>query len=150
MIRKFKQSIIDVLKSHTSDMEITLGLAFGIFIGFIPIYGFQTIAILLITLFISKFNRISALLSSQLFIPPVIPFTVGLDYIVGSLIISGSIEFIHITQFEQILLYVKPIFIGSAVVAPLMGILSGFIFYPIVKKIRYSMKHKHDDCETSD
>ncbi len=136
MLKKLKASLKNILKSHLSNLDIALGFGLGIFVGFIPIYGFQTILILLLTLFIPKCNRIVAFASSQLFIPPFIPFTVGLDYIIGSLLLTGKINFMKIAQFEDILIYVKPIFIGSIIVAPIMGVLFTFIVYFILKKIR--------------
>lgn len=136
MIKKFRKILVDLVKSHSSDMEITLGFALGILIGFIPVYGFQTILILLLTLIIPKCNRIAALASSNLFIPPVIPFTVGLDYIVGSFILTGNVTIVSIHSLEEILLYIKPIFVGAAVVAPIMALISGFIFFPLLRTVR--------------
>lgn len=140
MLKQIRQILVNLVKSHSSDMEITLGFGLGIFVGFIPVYGFQTILVLLLTLLIPKCNRISALASSNLFIPPLIPFTVGLDYIVGSFLLTGQLTFVSIQSFEDILLYLKPVFIGSALVAPVMAIISGFIFYPLLRTARARFK----------
>lgn len=140
MLNRIRHILVTLVKSHSSDMEITLGFAFGILVGFVPVYGFQTIIILIITLIIPKCNRIAALASSNLFIPPVIPFTVGLDYIVGSFLLTGNISPVSIQSVEDILLYIKPIFVGSAVVAPIMAVLLGFIFYPLLKTARARFK----------
>lgn len=137
MIKKLKTILKNILKSHSSNLDIALGFGLGIFVGFIPVYGFQTILVLLLLLFIPKCNKITAIASSQLFIPPFIPFTVGLDFIVGSLLLTGKINLIRITQFEDILIYIKPIFIGSIIVAPIMGALSTLIVYLILKKTRH-------------
>ncbi len=136
MRKKLKILFKNIITSNSSNFEIAYGFGIGIFVGFLPIYGFQTIISILLAIIFKKANRISLIFATQLFLPPIIPIVIAMDYFIGALILYRKIEIIKIEQLKDILIYVKPIFLGSVIVAPIMGIISGTIFYYILKKIK--------------
>ncbi|MFO8061554.1 MAG: DUF2062 domain-containing protein [bacterium] len=136
MKKKIKFLFRKILLSNSSDFEVTLGFGLGIMVGFIPLYGFHTIICILLAIIIPKANRLSLILASQIFIPPVMAVALGIDYFAGSLILYRNISFMRITKVDDLLYYIKPIFAGSIIAAPLMGLLSSIVFYYVFKKIR--------------
>lgn len=136
MLNKIKQHFREILRSNSDASGIALGFGIGFFIGFLPIYGFQTIAAILAAYVIRRANKVSVIFGSQLFIPPVMAVALAIDYAAGSLVLFGDFTFHRITDFAEILLYIKPIAIGSLIAGPIAGILAGFIFYFILKIIR--------------
>ncbi|HAF07432.1 MAG: Uncharacterized protein XD76_0374 [candidate division TA06 bacterium 32_111] len=136
MFRKFNNELKNLIYSNLSADQIANGFAVGVFIGFLPLYGFQTVLSIVAALIFKNVNRISLVTATQLFLPPVIPIVVFLNYLVGSLILYRKILFLKLTSFEDIIIYIKPIFIGSLFVGFFFAILSKYIIKFIVIKLR--------------
>jgi len=83
--RKTYTGIADkIIESNESRMHSSVSMAFGVFMGIIPIWGFQLIvAILLSVLF--KLNKLLVILSANISIPPMIPLIIFLSYKCGAL-----------------------------------------------------------------
>jgi len=61
------------LDSNESIMRKSLGVAFGVFMGIVPIWGFQFVSALVFAHFL-KLNKAIVGLAAQISIPPMIPF----------------------------------------------------------------------------
>lgn len=138
-----------VLKGNSSPHEISLGLAIGIFVGFTPLVGVQTILILILIIIIPKINKISVYLSSWVmnqftFVPIYL-----LDYWTGSffLRIERRIEYnefhniIIEKNINQIINIGKGIFFPMLLGGVIVGIILGGFTY-IIFRIFFERKQK--------
>jgi len=124
----FKQETYTKLKNEAlnrdeSNILSAVSVGFGVFMGIIPIWGFQLItAIALSVLF--RLNKALVIISANISLPPLIPFIIFLSYKVGALWITDNtielnftsditIESIH-ENFLQYLYGSITLAIGSA------------------------------------
>ncbi|MCF8374251.1 MAG: DUF2062 domain-containing protein [Bacteroidales bacterium] len=76
-----------ILKSKEPTGKIASALGFGILMGIVPIWGFQTIvAIFLAHLF--KLNKALVVIAANISIPPILPFILYFSYLTGSLVLN--------------------------------------------------------------
>lgn len=113
-------------------------VGFGIFMGIIPIWGWQMIVATVLSHFL-KLNKGIVLLSSNISFPPLIPIIVYISLFFGKWINFNDegdniIELIQSHEYaEAILLGGVQYLVGSTIFAVIAGI-SGFIIsYPILK-----------------
>jgi len=138
-MNKIKETWRKLLSSNSSPHEIALGLSIGVFVGFTPLVGIQTILILLLIFIIPKINKISAYLSSWVmnqftFVPIYL-----LNYWIGAFIlkIENKLEYSEFTKIilqrnlSQIINIGKNIFIpmllGGLIVASTLALLTYII-----------------------
>lgn len=126
----------DVLGGNDPAYRVSLAIAFGVFMGIVPIWGYQllvgfTIAHLL------RINKAVFFLAANISLPPMIPFILYLSYILGGLSFgefSWQID-MEIT-FETIGKNLKQYIVGSMILATTAGLLSGILSYPILRLIK--------------
>lgn len=89
---KFTYILRDQIKSHNENpLKVALATGFGIFMGIIPIWGFQ----MLVAAFLAHFfrlNKILVLAASNISIPPMIPFIIYFSYKTGGLVLGSGEE----------------------------------------------------------
>lgn len=79
-IKKFINK--NIIHSPESNAKITLAIMLGIFMGIVPIWGYQMLAaVFLAALF--KLNKVIVLVASNISIPPVMPFLLYGSYATG-------------------------------------------------------------------
>lgn len=81
-----------LLKHNESNFKTSLALGFGIFMGIVPIWGFQ----MLVAAFLAhllKLNKILVLTASNISVPPIIPFIVYFSFEIGKLVVDQPVEF---------------------------------------------------------
>ena len=79
-------------KHNESNLKVSFALGFGVFIGIVPIWGFQ----MLVAAFLAhllKLNKILVLTASNISIPPLIPFIVYLSFELGKLLVDKPVVF---------------------------------------------------------
>lgn len=87
----------EAIKPNESNFMKALSLGFGVFMGIIPLWGFQLlIGIPLSVLF--KMNKVLFVAAANISIPPMIPFILYASMIVGQFIVGGEIN--HETIFS--------------------------------------------------
>ena len=122
---RIKNAIQEFFSQKGSDFQKSVSVGFGVFMGIVPVWGFQMIAAVFLS-YLLKLNKVIVLISSNISIPPFIPFIIFGSLYTGNLIIGGE-QLIFSTDIN--LGDVKPIlkqyFIGSIIFA----ILLGFIFF---------------------
>lgn len=121
-IQKIKQ---EFLSQKGSKLQKSLSIGFGVFMGIVPIWGFQMIVAIFLA-YIFKLNKIIVLVFSNISIPPLIPFILFGSYYTGHLLIGGE-ELIFSTEigFEHVQSVLKQYLIGSMIVSLILG----FIFF---------------------
>ena len=90
---KFSVIIKEQLQKHNeSPVKIATGLGFGVFMGNIPVWGFQMLlAAFLAHLF--RLNKVLVLAASNISLPPLIPFIVFLSFELGKLLVNQPVDF---------------------------------------------------------
>ena len=88
-----------MLRSHSSNREIALGLAVGMFVSFFPIYGPQMLACLAIVFIFRRLNKIAVFLGVQF--SWLYPLVVYCDYQVGRLIMPGEHPAFLMSDFRE-------------------------------------------------
>lgn len=126
--------IEDVVGSNDSPKVKSTSIALGVFIGIIPIWGFQTITVIFLAVTF-RLNKLLAFAGSNISIPPMIPIIVFASLQIGGLILNTNVSEEHgSTGFDfgnHLLEYI----VGSFVLATLSAILIWFISYFLLLKI---------------
>jgi len=126
-----------ILLTDETNFNIAMAVAFGVFMGIVPIWGLQLItAIALAHLF--KLSKFIVIVAANISIPPMIPFILYASYITGGIIMGTgtNIRFsgdLTIRSFENNLLqYI----LGSIAFAVIMGIVTGIVSFFFVSNLR--------------
>jgi len=110
-------------------------VAFGIFMGIIPIWGFQLIIAIALS-FVLKLNKILVVVAANISLPPMIPLIIFLSYKIGAfwmgpaageLSFDGSITLASIQKNLQQYIY------GSVTLAILAGVFAGLFTLLLLK-----------------
>ena len=139
------------LDTNESIIRKSSGVAFGIFMGIIPIWGFQFVSALIFAHFL-KLNKAIVGLAAQISVPPMIPFLLYASLKTGQLILGTnmsetvSTEHISLDTAKQLLYeyffsgkvlqHLYEYLLGSMVFAVIMAIVFGFITFIILKLTR--------------
>ncbi len=82
----------EIFRIDESVLKKSLSVAFGVFMGIVPIWGFQLlIGIPLAVLF--RLNKVLFLAAANISLPPLIPFIIYFSYYVGGYFVSNDIKF---------------------------------------------------------
>jgi len=129
---KYKKLAARLLRLNNSPHEISVGVAIGVFIGILPVYGLHTILVVIAAILVRPANKIAIFLGTSISLPPTVPPITWAGYEIGRLILKGRFEplswsvFKNIT-FQKICSFYQPLFLGSVV----LGIICAAIFYLI-------------------
>ena len=134
--KKFKQLLNDHLYNpHHSAQLKAVSVAFGIFMGIIPAWGFQLVsAIFLAILF--KLNKPLVIVAANISIPPMIPLIIFLSYKTGTIWMGENamqINFSNSITLESIKNNLLQYIYGSITLAFAAGITAGFITFILLK-----------------
>lgn len=84
-IRRFIRE--NLTHSGESNMKITLSVMLGIFMGITPFWGYQMITAAVLAHFL-RLNKVIAVVTANISIPPMIPFLLYGSYVTGGLILG--------------------------------------------------------------
>jgi len=143
--RSFKEFIREnITNSKDSNSKIALSVAVGAFMGVMPIWGWQMLAAVAVASFF-RLNRFIALASSNISIPPLLPFILFLSYFSGELVLGGSSDIqpyttnISLAWVKQNLLQYL---VGSLVFGFLLAITMGSLTYLLLQILRRQKPQK--------
>lgn len=126
------------LRIRAHPHKVALGLALGVFVGFLPIVPFQIVTAVSLA-FLVKGNKLAAALGTWVSNPLNIPFLYYLFYLVGKFFWPGEVAY-SLTSFEmkEILKAGWDVFgmmcLGGAILGLPAAILTYFIFVKVLKK----------------
>jgi len=135
---KFKQLLNEHLYNpqHSAQLK-AVSVAFGIFMGIVPIWGFQLVtAIFLAILF--KLNKPLVIIAANISIPPMIPVIIFLSYKTGVIWMGENamhINFSNSITLESIKTNLVQYIYGSITLAVAAGIVSGLLTFILLKWI---------------
>jgi len=144
-VKKFIREFI--INSSDSNSRITWSVMLGIFLGVIPIWGFQML-VAFSTAYLLKLNRFITVAASNISIPPLLPFILYLSYKTGELLVgkpttvSNASGFTYAWVKTNIVQYL----VGSLVFAVLLSLITGLITYILLGIFRRNkMLNVHSD-----
>jgi glycosyltransferase involved in cell wall biosynthesis len=146
-IRQFIQD--NVINSRFTNMEIAISVSVGVFIGVIPIWGFQMLVAFGVAHWL-KLNRFVTVAASNISIPPMLPLILFLSYITGGLIIGynkAAVKYSSGISLEWVKGNILQYLVGSVVFGILAGVVLGAITYFLLQIFR---KSKNVNKEISD
>jgi uncharacterized protein len=118
------------LRLKGSREEIARGLAIGVFMGFTPTLGIQTISAIFVAA-IFKGNKFLAALGAGITNPLTIPFFYAGTYKIGSAVLGNPLDFSFLSHptFQDFWSIGNDLFLALWVGGLIVGIPSGIVFY---------------------
>lgn len=118
-----------------SDSVKAASIAFGIFMGIVPIWGFQMLVAVFLAL-IFRLNKALVLIASNISIPPMIPLIIFGSYKLGAIWMGdhpGHLEFSRNITVESIRNNLRQYIFGSTTLAILAGGIIGLLAFGLLK-----------------
>lgn len=125
-----------ITQSKESNLKITLATMLGIFMGIVPVWGYQ----MLITLFLAyvfKLNKVIAIVAANISLPPIIPFLLYASYYTGCMVtgVSTDLNFSDLS-LENVTSVIEQYLIGSIIFAGISSLLAGGIVFSLLSVCR--------------
>lgn len=124
-----------ITNPHETNRTKAVSVGFGVFMGIVPIWGFQMMVALALS-FVFRLNKIIVLVAANISIPPMIPLILYLSHLTGKIWmgsaavdISFDKELTISTLRESFIQYV----LGSITLATASGIFFGIATYLFLK-----------------
>lgn len=119
-----------VFNADESAQHRALSVAFGVFMGIAPIWGFQLLVAIPLAIFL-RLNRYLVVISANISLPPMIPLLIYLSYLLGGLVVAqpvqlASAEGLTLASIHQNFMQY---FIGSWLLAGSAALLAGGATY---------------------
>lgn len=125
-----------LIHSGESVMRLSIAVGFGVFMGIIPIWGFQ-MAVAVVLAHLLKLNKIVVLASSNISIPPCIPFIIfGSLWCGGHILGAPTIADINTLSIDVAWQSFLQYLIGSIAFAIAMGLVAWIISYTFIRLFR--------------
>lgn len=139
--QKFKK----LIGSGEPTPKLATAVGFGVFMGIVPIWGYQMIAAAFLAHFF-RLNKALVLLASNISIPPMMPFILYGSFLMGKLFVKSPVNVVldGNLSLESIKVAALQYILGSIVLAAGAGILFGLLAY-LVLFIRRNGKKKNEE-----
>jgi glycosyltransferase involved in cell wall biosynthesis len=126
--------IEDVVGSNDSPSVKSTSIALGVFIGIIPIWGFQTITVIFLAITF-RLNKLLAFAGSNISIPPMIPIIVFASVQIGGLILNNEVQQGKESALFDFGSHLLEYVIGSFILASVSAVLIWFVSYFLLLKL---------------
>ncbi|MBF0386776.1 MAG: DUF2062 domain-containing protein [Candidatus Omnitrophica bacterium] len=148
MWRKIKSALRQFILTNNEPESIALGLAIGVFVCVLPLYGLHTLLVVVFALLIPRANKIAILLGTNLSLPPTVPFITWAGYEIGRSLFWNrryppfDMDFFKHFDWKRLAEFYYPLFVGSVI----LGLLGGMVVYLVaVNTIRWKRKLRKAD-----
>ncbi len=133
-IKKFTHN--HITHSPDSNRHITLSVMLGVFMGIVPVWGYQMILALVLAQFL-RLNKVIALVASNISIPPMIPFLLYGSYVTGCLALGQpvSLAFTDLS-LESAWNVLTQYIVGSFIFAAICSITIGLLTFGLLTAFR--------------
>jgi len=125
----------EAIKPEESNLRKATSLGFGVFMGIVPLWGFQLlIGIPLAVLF--RLNKVLFIAAANISLPPMIPFIIYGSLLVGQKVLDGEVNHSKILSYslDDVMENVPHYFLGATLLA-IIAFVSVFIVSFILLKI---------------
>ncbi len=133
-----KNGIRQLLTSGDSSLKLSLSVAFGVFMGIMPIWGFQLITAITLA-FLFKLNKPLVILFANISIPPFIPFILYLSMLCGTFWVKDAVLMFPFS-FDISLESVKPFIVQYVTGSITLGLIAAMTFGLIARLFLYARK----------
>jgi glycosyltransferase involved in cell wall biosynthesis len=126
------------LNPNESNAKKAVSIGLGIFLGIVPIWGFQLITSYVLAR-VLKLNKALVLIACNISMPPMIPFIIFASFLTGKLWMkegSTMIVFSRNLSAKTIMLNLEQYLYGSITLSIVAGLLSGLIVYILLAIFR--------------
>ena len=134
--KRRRQLLEDHLLSPQHSDEIkAISIAFGTFMGIVPIWGFQLAAAIFLSI-VLKLNKTLVILTANISIPPMIPVIIFLSYKLGAYWMGADafeMTFNRSITLQTIYNNLQQYIIGSITLAVVAGLTLGTLSYLLLK-----------------
>jgi glycosyltransferase involved in cell wall biosynthesis len=126
-----------VMQTADSSAKTIFSVMLGIFMGIVPIWGYQLITALALA-YLLRLNKFIVAVAANISIPPMIPLILYLSYITGGYVLSVDNHLVFSSDFSltwvenNLLQYV----VGSLVFAVIAAVCSGLLTFVLLKVFR--------------
>jgi glycosyltransferase involved in cell wall biosynthesis len=133
---KWKEVFIDELFDPAQSIgRKSVSVGFGIFMGILPIWGFQLVAAIFLAVFL-RLNKGLVIVFANISIPPMIPLIIYASYKFGAFWMPGSAQTVSMTNslsLSMIRYNFKQYLAGSISLAIIAGGVAGLISFVLLK-----------------
>ena len=133
---KFKKALNDHLFiTHQSSGIKAFSVGFGIFMGIIPIWGFQLLAAIFLAL-LFKLNKPLVIIAANISVPPLIPVIIFGSYKTGALWMGANaqaLQFNNSITLDSIKKNLQQYIYGSITLAIAAGLVFGLLTFILLK-----------------
>lgn len=135
--KTFKGVIRDeILGGNEPTHMIAVAIGFGIFMGIVPIWGYQLLVGFTIA-HLFKINKAIFFIAANISIPPMIPFILYLSYIIGGMAMGEFSWAVNMdVTWDVVKENLQQYIVGSMILASLGGLLIGFMSYLILLMVK--------------
>lgn len=133
-VKKFVSK--NITHSPESNRQIALAVMLGVFMGIVPIWGYQMIVAGILAHFMGL-NKVITIVASNISIPPMIPFLLFGSYVTGGWILDRPVVLtLHEVTFETIKDSLVQYLAGSMVFAVGCAIVAGLVCLTMLSLFR--------------
>jgi glycosyltransferase involved in cell wall biosynthesis len=137
--RKKMKKVLDehLFNPHHSPQLKAVSVAFGVFMGIVPIWGFQLAAAIFLAI-LFKLNKPIVIIAANISIPPMIPLIIFLSYKMGAFWMGANamqIDFSNAITLDSIKKNLQQYIFGSITLAIVAGLVLGLITFIFLKLI---------------
>jgi glycosyltransferase involved in cell wall biosynthesis len=134
--KNFRQKVHEHLfNTGLSDTNKSLSVAFGVFMGIIPIWGFQLVAAIFLAI-LFKLNKPLVIIAANISIPPMIPLIIFFSYKAGAFWMGNNamqLDFSKAISLNSIKKNLQQYIYGSISLAIIAGLLFGLLTLLLLK-----------------
>jgi uncharacterized protein (DUF2062 family) len=126
----------NITESPDSNLKIAASVGLGLFFGVSPLWGYQMITAVAAA-HLLRLNKVLTLVSSNISIPPMIPFLLYGSYVTGCKVLGDPVN-LHLNElsFENVKSVIEQYLIGSVIFAVGCSILAGTIAFILLTACR--------------
>ena len=130
-----RTTLHEFFTEHAHDpLRMSLAVGLGLFFGIVPLWGIQMATVAVVAHWL-RLNKAIALVASNISIPPVAPFIIGLGLVIGHWMFTGEVmKFPPPTPTAgQITEYLWQCLVGSTVLATVVAVAGTIIAYTVAR-----------------
>jgi len=126
-----------ILHSKDSTAKITLSVMLGVFMGILPIWGYQLITAISLA-YLLRLNKFLVIVAANISIPPMIPVILYLSFVTGSIVLGNGthLNLVSPVTFTFVKNNLFQYVVGSIILAIILSLFFGLVMYFFMKLIR--------------
>ncbi len=135
-----KKGLAEVLGKNESNPKLASAIGFGVMMGIVPIWGYQTVTALFLA-HLLKLNKLIVFWSCNISLPPMMPFILFLSFKTGEIFVANPVvlSFNPDLSMQAITIGLKQYIIGAVVFAIVAAAVAFLISY-VVLSLRRSKR----------